>query len=359
MNNSPYCIYFHRPLRSLDSRGLLDSRYELLSILGEGSFSEAFKALDVQENKYVVIKKLKPEEHESWQSFSVEALIMASLDHPAIPKVENLNLLPALDYNSLLLLPRSLNGFKLPGSADMLYMAMSYVEGSTLHELIETRTRFSERKIRSIGSSACDALQYIHEREMAHLDIKPKNMLLDNDGNVYLFDFGAARQMGRVSASPSWTPRYAPPEQKDDPRNFEPHPTADIYSLAAALYESLTHEPVPKSLKRGFLTSRRKDVSHQLEDILMIALQKNKMNRFQSMSEFESYLSAPYTLPKKKADVFALSFAPKTQGVNAHAQGLNIQGVNAHGIIDRIMNHLAWRNAKRHYAIKSRTSSSA
>ena len=133
------------------------------------------------------------------------------------------------------------------------YYVMDYIDGESLAEkLKKTGLPFTETEVRNILSQILEALKEVHQNEIWHLDLKPSNIMLDKQGNAYLIDFGASKQIranGSVTTSTAlcYTPSYAPNEQIG--QMYERFgPWTDIYALGATIYNLLTNKKPPMAI---------------------------------------------------------------------------------------------------------------
>src|SRR5579883_1217665 len=158
---------------------IISNRYELLSLLGQGGVSLAFKALDRQLNRAVTVKFLLPERVTNPKDrvrFQREAMTAAQLQHPSIAKVFTFEL-------DELMRP---------------YLVLEFIEGQTLAQRIEKEGQLPVDETLAIFIRIADALAYAHSRGVLHRDIKPSNIMLDNRvqnqaSSVKLVDFGLAK----------------------------------------------------------------------------------------------------------------------------------------------------------------------
>ncbi len=177
------------------------------------------------------------------------------------------------------------------------YFAMEYIDGINLNEYIKQNGRLSESEAVDISRSIAKALKHLHNNNMLHLDLKPKNVMRRNDGKIYLIDFGLSKQYdekGEPESSSTiglGTPGYAPLEQANFKGGFAP--TLDIYALGATLYKMLTGETPPESsdiFNDGFESLLQKmrsfSISEKTIAVVEKAMQVRKSNRYQSVDEF-------------------------------------------------------------------------
>lgn len=206
---------------------LLQERYQLLKEVGTGGFGAVYKAIDTQfDNRIVAIKEirlqgLKPNEIiDATDTFNREVNILTDLRHPNLPRV----------YNHFT-------------SPEHWYLVMDFIEGQTLETYLSTRDgHLHMDEIFTLGIQICTVLDYLHTRQPAIIfrDLKPTNIMITSQKQVYLIDFGAARyfKSGRTKDTIAFgSPGYAAPEQYGKAQTTA---RSDIYSLGATLHEALT-----------------------------------------------------------------------------------------------------------------------
>ena len=257
---------------------LLNNRYRIISILGQGGMGAVYCARDEHLDILVAVKENLFLSDEYARQFQHEANILASLRHPCLPRVG--------DY------------FSTDGEGQ--YLIMDYVEGEDLRERIERVGTLSERETLVIGVSVCEALAYMHKRvpPVIHRDIKPGNIKITPSGEAVLVDFGLAKVMRgsqhTTTGARAMTPGYSPPEQYGTARTDA---RSDIYSLGATLYAALTgvipEDSLSRATGKAVLTTPRKlkeTVSRATETVLSKALEIEPDDRYQTAEEFAADL---------------------------------------------------------------------
>lgn len=257
---------------------LLNNRYRIEAVLGLGGMGAVYRALDESLGIQVAVKENLFLTDEYSRQFQREAMIMAALRHPNLPRVG--------DY------------FTLPGEGQ--YLIMDFIEGEDLRQRIERVQTLPEREVILIGAMICDALTYLHNRQppVLHRDIKPGNIKITPDGNAVLVDFGLAKIMqggqATTTGARAMTPGYSPPEQYGTAHTDA---RSDIYSLGATLYAALTGLIPEDGLERATgkidLTPVRKLAPHasrKLATTLEKALAVEPEDRFQTAAEFSRAL---------------------------------------------------------------------
>ncbi len=251
--------------------------YRLEALLGQGGMARVYRGLDVRLNRWVAVKVIdKPfrADQDYTRRFEQEAQAMSQLEHPHIVRLYRY------------------------GEADgLLYMVLQYIEGLGLDQLLASYRQAGEfiepaeasRIIREMGS----ALDYAHGKGVVHRDVKPSNIILNQQGQAILVDFGLALLTDRGSRGEVFgTPYYMAPEQVRSSSHAVPQ--SDLYALGVILYEMFTgrvpfeaEEPLdvailhltePPPSPREF----RPDLSPTLEAILLKALGKEPEERYSS-----------------------------------------------------------------------------
>jgi len=278
---------------------LQGGKYRIEGVLGQGGFGITYLAVQSGLNRKVAIKEFFMKDlcnrdadtsHVSVPSvgskelvdrfknkFIKEAQTIASLDNPHI--------IPIYDI------------FEENGTA---YYVMKFFEGGSLLDLVSGRGRLTEADALTYISQIADALQYIHERSMNHLDVKPGNVLLDDKGHAVLIDFGLAKRYDAEGNQTSTTPvgishGYAPLEQYQQGGVSVFSPVTDIYSLGATLYKLITGNTPPNATVVGEdgLPAFPSDVSSSVVSAIERAMQFRRKDRPQSIAEFLALLDAP------------------------------------------------------------------
>jgi DNA-binding SARP family transcriptional activator/ABC-type glycerol-3-phosphate transport system substrate-binding protein len=224
----------------LDLKGEPLRGYRLLEQVGEGAFGVVYRAIQPQVGREVAIKAVHPElaNHPDFvRRFEHEAQIVARLEHPHI--------VPLYDY------------WREPNAA---YLVMRFLRGGNVEELLEAGPVEPSRVV-SILDQTASALAAAHRQGVVHRDVKPGNILLDEDGNAYLTDFGVALDAGSPERSTGTmmrgTPAYLSPEQiRLDPAS----PRSDVYALGVVVYEMLTGQhPFPETSLSALLDHHVRD----------------------------------------------------------------------------------------------------
>jgi serine/threonine-protein kinase len=263
---------------------LLDDRFEITDVIAKSGMATLFKANDRQTGKAVALKipHLQIESDPAgFDRFRREEEIGLKLNHPYILKI-----LPV-------------------EKKSRPYIAMEYLEGQTLSELLRSVHPLPEPDAVQIASRICTALSYMHQNGVVHRDLKPANIMLCNDGTIRIMDFGIAksensRRLTFVGFTPTMgTPDYMAPEQVKGSRGDE---RTDIYSLGTILYEMATGEPpfggdspyvIMNARVTGDPQAPRKinlKLTPVLEEIILHAMERDPKRRYQSALEMRPEL---------------------------------------------------------------------
>ena len=240
---------------TLPTNGLIDDRYRIQGVLGEGGFGITYRVWDERLERLVVIKEYLPgdlgvrdsdtlmviprEQREDQFQYGLnkyldEAKALAKFQHPNIVRI--------IDH------------LETHGTA---YIVMEYEEGETLTEQLKRRSNLmSEGEILALIVPLLQGLLKVHDAGLLHRDIKPGNIFIRESGDPLLIDFGAARHaLGGQSKSVSAivTGGYAPPEQYTTRGKQGPH--TDLYAIGAVLYELISGATALESVERSHTIS--------------------------------------------------------------------------------------------------------
>ena len=260
---------------------ILGERYELGAMIGTGGMADVYLAQDVRLNRQVAIKILRSDlarDPSFVTRFNKEALSVAALNHPGIVSV----------YDS---------GKEDSPSGAMPYIVMEYVEGKTLRELVNKGERFALNRAVEITEGILIALQYSHKNGIIHRDIKPGNIMITDNGDVKVMDFGIARALADTGATmtSTWniigTAQYLSPEQAT---GTQADARSDLYSVGCLLYELLAGRPpftgdTPVAIAYQHvsaplvpITEIQESLDPVLNAFFSIALAKDANERYQS-----------------------------------------------------------------------------
>lgn len=282
---------------ALGRGSILNNRYRIVEILGQGGMGAVYRAVDENLGVDMAVKENLFTTDEYARQFRREAVILANLRHPNLPRVTD--------------------HFVVEGQGQ--YLVMDFIEGEDLRERMDRDGLLSDEEIVILGIALCDALSYLHSRnpQVVHRDIKPGNVKILPDGQICLVDFGLAKivqgSQATTTGARAMTPGYSPPEQYGTARTD--HRT-DIYSLAATLYVGLTgvlpEDALARAMEQTDLTATRKHnpkVSRRLAGVIEKGLALNPDDRYQSAAEFKRALMNSRVITGRK-DSKELTLAP-------------------------------------------------
>ncbi len=262
-------------------------RYQVVEVIGKGAMGTVFKGIDPAINRPVALKTIRldfvsdqSELEELRDRLTREARAAGMLSHPNIVTI-----------------------YDIGAQDDLHYIAMEYLEGRTLEDMIKRKVQFSYKIVASIITQICNALQYAHEQGIVHRDIKPANIMVLSDYTVKVMDFGIARvdssSLTRTGIAMG-TPNYIAPELlQGKPVDRR----CDIFSVGVVIYELLTGR---RPFKGENLTSLIYSIINddppppsKINDNLPLifdhvvdkALKKNPTERYQKASDLKAVLA--------------------------------------------------------------------
>lgn len=278
---------------TLERGNLLHNRYRIAEILGQGGMGSVYRAVDENLGVDVAVKENLFTTDEYSRQFRLEAVILANLRHPNLPRVTD--------------------HFVLEDQGQ--YLVMDYIEGEDLRQRMERVGTLPDEEVIVVGAAMCDALDYLHSRKppILHRDIKPGNVKITSEGEVFLVDFGLAKviQGSQVTTTGAraMTPGYSPPEQYGTARTDS---RTDIYSLGATLYAVLTgvipEDGLARAMDNADLTPIRKrnpKVARRLASAIEKSMAVDSDDRFQGAATFKkALLSSSLKTQRLNGDFF-------------------------------------------------------
>jgi serine/threonine protein kinase len=242
-------------------------QYEFEKLAAFGGMGAVYKAKQASLDRPVAIKILPPEfgsEKEFAERFKAEARAMAKLNHTHIVAVYDFGIT----------------------KGGHLYLVMEWVEGPTLHDMIH-KSSLPVRKAALLAMQLCEALSYAHTHQILHRDIKPGNIMVTQDDQVKVTDFGLARPItGEAEENPYGTPDYAAPEILGKGAVDQ---RVDIFAAGVVLYEMLTGR-VPQTPRRT--VTEYAPVSARWDEVIEKAVHPDPAKRFQDARDFRASIAS-------------------------------------------------------------------
>jgi serine/threonine protein kinase len=273
---------------TLERGYLLNKRYRIVEILGQGGMAAVYRAVDENLGVEVAVKENLFTTEEYARQFRREAVILANLRHPNLPRVTD--------------------HFVVEQQGQ--YLVMDYIEGEDLRQRMDRLGPLPDQEVVILGVAICDALKYMHSRKpmVLHRDIKPGNVKITPSGHIFLVDFGLAKvvqgRQATTTGARAMTPGYSPPEQYGTARTD--HRT-DIYSLGATLYSALTdaipEDGLARAMDQAVLTpllKRNPKTMRRLAVTIEKAMAVRPEDRYQSADEFQEDLLESRSTTRKK-----------------------------------------------------------
>ena len=262
---------------------LLAGRYEILQLLGRGGMGAVYKARDKELDRLVALKLIRPElarNPEMLRRFKQELILARQVTHKNVIRI-----------------------FDLGESDGIKFITMDFVEGQDLRALLRNRGKLPPAEAAKVMLQICRALEAAHAEHVIHRDLKPQNIMLGQNGRIYVMDFGIARSahipgMTQTGALIG-TPEYMSPEQARGEKLDE---RSDIFSLGVVFYEILTGKsPYPSDTPLATLWKRMQepvtppsqlepDLPRALDAVVVKALEIVPENRFGSAREMAHHL---------------------------------------------------------------------
>ena len=298
---SPVTITLETPKEELTTGSTFAGRYQIIEELGKGGMGKVYKAQDTEINEKVAIKLLKPEvaaDEKTIERFRNELKFARKIRHKNVCQM-----------------------FDLGEEKGTRYITMEFVDGEDLKRLIRKIGQMPIGRTVSIAMQVCDGLAEAHRLGVIHRDLKPQNIMVDEEGNARIMDFGIARSIKAKGITDAGmmigTPDYMSPEQVE---GKDVDPRSDIYSLGVILYEMVTGKvpfegdtPFTVGVKhKSEMPRNPRELNSQIPAefslVIMRCLEKDRKERYQSAGELRSELmkiaegipSTEREVPKRK-----------------------------------------------------------
>ena len=275
----------------------INDRYEIIKTIGEGGMANVYLANDTILDRKVAIKVLRGDlsnDEKFIRRFKREALSVSNLSHPNIVEVYDV------------------------GEEDgNYYIVMEYIEGKTLKQLLQKRGSLTLNEVIDIMTQLTDGLAHAHEAYIIHRDIKPQNIMIEDNGLVKITDFGIAMALNSTQLTQTnsvmGSVHYLPPEQANGKGSTV---KSDIYSLGILMYELLTGsvpfkgdtavEIALKHMKEKIPSIRKQNptIPQSVENIVLKATAKNPKNRYDNVRDMYKDLQTALQRDNEKRLVY-------------------------------------------------------
>lgn len=258
--------------------------YKIIGLIHKGGMGVIYKARDLKRKRFAALKF-------TYLDFGADARVFDSY------KKEE-------EYGRRISHKNIIKIYMDVPSKSKIYIAMEYVEGRDLRDILRKKRIINEKRAINIAVQVCDALQYLHKKGIVHLDLKPENIIISKRGLVKIIDFGLAEYINKkeraLKSLPSGTPAYISPEQAI---GYSGGIRSDIYSLGIIIYEMLTgrlpfkgglHSPL--AMKRHIycdpmpLRIYNPKLSANLQLVISKAIKRHPSERYANVSEMKMAL---------------------------------------------------------------------
>jgi eukaryotic-like serine/threonine-protein kinase len=274
---------FQTPIKELATGSTLAGRYQVIEELGHGGMGRVYKVFDTDIKEKIALKLLRPEialDKETVERFSNELKLARKISHRNVCRM-----------------------FDLGKAEGTTFITMEFVPGEDLKKFIRKSGQLGAGRAVSIAKQVCEGLAEAHHLGVVHRDLKPQNIMVDEDGDARIMDFGIARSLRGKGITGAGvmigTPEYMSPEQVE---GKEADQRADIYSLGIILYEMLTGRvpfegdtPFTIGVKhKSELPRDPRELNNQIPPdlgrLVLKCLEKDKAKRYQSANELHADL---------------------------------------------------------------------
>lgn len=250
---------------------IIDGKYEILTLIGQGGMSKVYLAMDRRLNKQWAVKEIQKRARDKnnevvVQSAIAEANMIKQLDHSAIVRIVD-----------------------IIENSEVIYIVEDYIEGETLNAKLEESGAQPQELVVEWAKQICGAFEYLHTRKppIIYRDMKPSNVMLKPDGNIKIIDFGIAREYKEQSLADTvslGTKGYAAPEQFGGKGQTDAR--TDIYCLGVTLYHLVTgHSPCDPPYEIYPIRYWNPQLDPGLEAVIEKCTQLNPADRYQTCAE--------------------------------------------------------------------------
>ena len=271
------------PVRELSTGSTFAARYQVIEELGHGGMGRVYKVFDTDIKEKIALKLLRPEialDKETVERFSNELKLARKISQRNVCRM-----------------------FDLGKAEGTTFITMEFVPGEDLKKFIRKTGQLGAGRTVSIAKQICEGLAEAHHLGVVHRDLKPQNIMVDEDGNARIMDFGIARSLRGKGITGAGvmigTPEYMSPEQVE---GKDVDQRSDIYSLGVILFEMVTgHVPfegdTPFTIGMKHKSERPRNprelnsqLPEDLSRVILRCLEKDKVKRYQTAEELRTDL---------------------------------------------------------------------
>lgn len=283
--------------------------YRIIRLLGQGGFGITYLAVQTSLNRKVAIKEFFMKEYCDREATTSSVIVNSQGSKEFVASFRK-KFIKEAQMIAELRNKHTISIIDIFEEKETAYYVMEYISGGSLKEFVEENEALPEDKALQFIYQIADALDYIHKRNITHLDVKPSNILLDEDENAILIDFGISKHYDQEGGQTSNTPvgiskGFTPLEQyrQDGINKFSP--CTDIYSLGATFYYLLTGNIPPEAavlMNNGFPEEKlyKQNVKKQLINAIRQAMSPMKKARPQNIGDFLKSIDTTPFIHKKE-----------------------------------------------------------
>jgi len=335
------------PIKELNRGSTLASRYEIIEELGKGGMGDVYRVLDKKINEEVALKLIKPAiatDEKIIERFRNELKFARKITHKNVCRMYDLN-----------------------EEEEILYITMEYVPGNDLKSIIRIMGQLNVEKAISIAKQICEGLAEAHRSGVIHRDLKPRNIMIDKEGNARIMDFGIAWSFKTKGITNTGdmigTPEYISPEQAE---GKEADPRSDIYSLGIIIFEMVTGRvPFKGDTSLSIALKHKTDIPPDprvfntqipvdLSRLILRCMEKDKEKRYQGLKELfsdlkkiEKKISTKDKIASKRKSIIGIQRKPFLTFLLPGALLVAAIIVLGHLFLDRILvpAGMKWKNS--------------
>src|SRR6266536_2801161 len=297
---------------------VLQNRYRIIRLLGQGGMGAVYEAMDQRLDTTVALKETLFADERLRKQFEREARLLARMHHPALPRVS--------DHFA---------------EGEGQFLVMQFIPGDDLSQMMARKQGpFPPDQVLTWGDQLLDALDYLltQDQQIIHRDIKPQNLKLTGRGQIILLDFGLAKGqaggLSLVTTSASifgYTPNYAPLEQI---QGLGTDARSDIYALSATLYHLMTSVKPPDALTRAAALVNgqpdplmpaneiNKNIGPEVAGVLARGMSQNREQRYRTAAEMRKALAGTHQAAtlSSRGEAATMLFPPEAAALSAATQ---------------------------------------